>query len=472
MEPQEYIRILRKSWLLITATALLGVLSAGALAAASTPAYTASTRLYVSVRAQEGAASTDLNQGTTFARQAMSTYVDVVNSPIVLDRAGRQLQPRMTAAELAPLVSASSPANTVLLEVSVTDASAKRAAGIANAVGESFARVVSEDLEKPTGGPSLIAVKTIAPASVPTAPSAPRVPLMLAIGLAVGLAIGVGVAVLRTTLDTRVRTAEQIEAVARRPYLGGVFVDPEAQKRPLIVHADPRSPRSEAFRRLRTNLQFVGLGDAGRSFVVTSSGPSEGKSYVAANLAIALAETGASVALVDADLRRPRVADYLGIEGNAGLTDLLIGRAEIADVLQPWGDQSLSVLPAGRIPPNPSEMLGSAAMRMTVEHLERTFDYVIIDAPPVLLVADATVLSAVAGILFVAAAGKVRKADVAAALRALDSVNAVTFGVVGQMLPMRGAGVGAYGKYAYYGDDTPVLEPVADERHGRRGLPT
>jgi succinoglycan biosynthesis transport protein ExoP len=472
MEAQEYVRILRKSWLLITATVLLGILSGGALAAASTPAYTAATRLYVSVRVQEGAASTDLNQGTSFARQAISTYVDVVNSPIVLDRAGRELEPRMTAAELAPLVSASSPANTVLLEVSVTDTSAKRAAEIANAVGESFARVVSEDLEKPSVGPSLIAVKTIAPAIVPSAPSAPRVPLMLAIGLAVGLVTGIGIAVLRTNLDTRVRTAEQIEAVARRPYLGGIFVDPDAQKRPLIVHADPRSPRSEAFRRLRTSLQFVGLGDAGRSFVVTSSGPGEGKSYVAANLAIALAETGASVVLVDADLRRPRVADYLGIEGNAGLTDLLIGRAEIADVLQPWGEQALSVLPSGRIPPNPSEMLGSAAMRATVEHLERNFDYVVIDAPPVLLVADAAVLSAVAGILFVAAAGKVRKADVVAALRALDAVKAVTFGVVGQMLPMRGADGGSYGKYAYYDGDTPVLEPVPEERRSRRGLTT
>jgi succinoglycan biosynthesis transport protein ExoP len=472
MEPQEYIRILRHSWLLITVTALLGILSGGALAGVSTPVYTAETRLYVSVRAQEGAASTDLNQGTSFARQAISTYVDVVNSPIVLERAGRALEPQMTSAELAPLVSASSPANTVLLEVSVTDTSAHRAADIANAVGDAFARVVSEDLEKPVGGPSLIVVKTIAPASVPSAPSAPRVPLMLAIGLAVGLAVGVGVAVLRTTLDTKIRTAEQIEAIARRPYLGGIFADPDAQKRPLVVHADPRSPRSEAFRRLRTNLQFVGLGDAGRSFVVTSSGPSEGKSYVAANLAIALAETGAKVALVDADLRRPRVADYLGIEGNAGLTDLLIGRAEIADVLQPWGAQSLMVLPSGGIPPNPTEMLGSAAMRATVEDLERAFDYVIIDAPPVLLVADATVLSAIAGILFVAAAGRVRKADVTAALRELDAVKAVTFGVVGQMLPIRGAGGGSHGKYAYYSDDAPGVDAVADEPSSRRGLAT
>lgn len=471
MELQEYIRILRRSWLLITVTAFLGIVSGGALAAVSTPAYTAETRLYVSVRAQEGAASTDLNQGTSFARQAISTYVDVVNSPLVLERAGRALEPQMTAAELAPLVSASSPANTVLLEVSVTDTNARRAADIANAVGESFASVVSEDLEKPVEGPSLIVVKTIAPASVPSAPSAPRVPLMLAIGVAVGLAIGVGIAVLRTTLDTKVRTPEQIRAIARRPYLAGIFADPDAQERPLVVHADPRSPRSEAFRRLRTNLQFVGLGDAGRSFVVTSSGPSEGKSYVAANLAIALAETGASVALVDADLRRPRVADYLGIEGSAGLTDLLIGRAEIADVLQPWGAQSLMVLPSGAIPPNPSELLGSAAMRATVEHLERTFDFVIIDAPPVLLVADATVLSAVAGILFVAAAGKVRKADLAAALRELDAVKAETLGVVGQMLPIRGAGGASYGTYAHYGD-APGVGAVADHATGRHGLAT
>jgi Mrp family chromosome partitioning ATPase len=129
------------------------------------------------------------------------------------------------------------------------------------------------------------------------------------------------------------------------------------------------------------------------------------------------------------------------------------------------------VLPSGAIPPNPSELLGSAAMRATVEHLERTFDFVVIDAPPVLLVADATVLSAVAGILFVAAAGKVRKADLAAALRELDAVKAETLGVVGQMLPIRGAGGASYGTYAHYGD-APGVDAVADHATGRHGLAT
>nr|BFF16221.1 hypothetical protein GCM10025699_75240 [Microbacterium flavescens] len=172
----------------------------------------------------------------------------------------------------------------------------------------------------------------------------------IALGFIVGLALGVGAAVLRSTLDTRIHGSHDVELVTDAPILGGISYDPGAKKQPLIVHADPRSPRAESFRSLRTNLQFVNLESTSRCFVMTSSLPGEGKTTTTSNLAIALAETGATVAVIDGDLRLPRLANTMGLEGAVGLTDVLIGRADLQDVLQPWGRGTLYVLPAGRIP--------------------------------------------------------------------------------------------------------------------------
>lgn len=259
--------------------------------------------------------------------------------------------------------------------------------------------------------------------------------------------------ILHSRLDTRLRGLSDIAALTDVPVLGGIGYDPEAAKHPLIVHVDPRSPRAESFRALRTNLYFIDPDATGRSYVVSSAMPSEGKSTTTANLAIALAESGASVALVDGDLRRPRMAEIMGVEGGAGLTDLLIGRAELDDVLQPWGRGRLAVLPAGRIPPNPSELLGSAAMRAVLEGLTSTHDFVLVDAPPLLPVTDAAILSKMTtGALMVAAAASSKRNQLKQALEALDSIGSRTLGIVMTKLPVKGPNAYGYGAYnAYYG---------------------
>ncbi len=161
------------------------------------------------------------------------------------------------------------------------------------------------------------------------------------------------------------------------------------------------------------------------SFVVTSSIPSEGKTSTTINVAIALADAGKRVALLDADLRKPKVAEYLGIEGGAGLTDVLIGRANVNEVMLPWGTRSLYVLPAGKIPPNPSELLGSTQMSSLLAMLEREFDVVLCDAPPLLPVTDAAILArATSGALMVVAAGRTTKHQLAGATEALRTVDA------------------------------------------------
>ena len=455
MELRDYLRIFHKNWIIIVAFSLLGIAAASTVSIVETPKYVSSTELYVSVRSGVDSATSELVQGTSFARQAVTSYVSIVNSARVLEPVIDDLGLDVTSQQLAARVTAASPLNTVLIQISVTDDDPVMAANIANSVGENFIDVVVNVLEKPEGdGASMVKIETVQPALPTAKPASPNVPLNLVLGLLVGLAIGIGTAVLRTVLDTRIHSSHDVELVTDKPLLGGISFDPDAKKRPLVVHVDPRSPRAESFRTLRTNLQFLNVDSGPRSFVVTSSVPGEGKSTTAANLAISLAETGARVALVDGDLRLPCVAQYMGIEGAVGLTDVLIGRAQLSDVLQKWGRAQLYVLPSGRIPPNPSELLGSGSMERLLLSLTTDFNYVIIDSPPLLLVTDAAVVSKLAdGAILVAASGRTKRAELAAAVRALDHIGSKLLGVVVTMLPTKGPDAYGYGTYTY-GDNS------------------
>ncbi|MCR2793534.1 polysaccharide biosynthesis tyrosine autokinase [Microbacterium sp. zg.Y625] len=450
MDIHDYARILRRNLVLIISLALIGV-SGGALVALTTPArYTASTQLYVSVGTNGGTTS-EMTQGTNFARQAVTTYVSVIPSAIVLDPVIEQLNLDESAEELAHQVSASAGLNTVVIDVTVNDPSPEQAARIANAIGESFTTVVAEQLEAPTGDrPSPVRIETLQPAQVPLSPSAPNMRLSLALGGLLGLAAGVGIAVLREVLDTRIRTVKDVEEITGAPTLGGIALDPQAKTRPLVVAAAARDPRAEAYRTLRTNVQFLALGGGPAAYVVTSAGPSEGKSTTSANLAIAFAETGARVALLDGDLRKPKVADYFGIEGGLGLADVLVGRVAASDVIQRWGRGTLFLLPAGTVPPNPAELLGSQAMAKLMRELKAAFDVIIVDAPPTLLVTDAAVVSRhTNGAIVVAAAGSTTKPRLASAVKNVEAVGSKVLGTVVTMVPTAGADKTAYGTYAY-----------------------
>lgn len=450
MELRDYLRILHRNWVIMLALTLVGLAAGAGYAYLQAPKYVASTQLYVSVRT-EGAATGDLVQGTTFARQMVTSYVDVITTALVLEPVIDELNLETTVPALASRVAATTPLNTVMIDLTVTDTDPKLAAAIANQTAASFADAVQDTLEKPSteGGTSPVTVTVTSPATEPTRPSSPNVPLLIMLGGLLGLAAGVGFAMLRTVLDVRIHTLHDIEQLTDKPMLGGIAYDPEATKRPLIVHADPRSPRAESFRTLRTNLQFLNAG-AGRTFVISSAGPGDGKSTTTANLAIALAETGARVALIDGDLRLPRVADYMGLEGGVGLTNVLIGRVDIADALQKWGTNDLYVLPSGPVPPNPSELLGSAAMDRVLGSLVDYFDYILIDAPPLLLVTDAAVIGKKAsGVILAAASGKTKKQELSGAIRTLETAGVELLGIVVTMLPTKGPDSYGYGAYTY-----------------------
>jgi capsular exopolysaccharide synthesis family protein len=448
MELRDYLRILRKRWIVIVLLSLVGLAAAAAASLLSQPTYRASSLVYVAV--SSSGEVTELAQGSSFAQNQVKTFAETVSQPIVLEPVLEELGLTETAMELGKSVSASAPLDTSNIEIAVERNSAREAADLANAVTASFQQVVAEITQPTTGDPSPITVSVLRPATTPEEPASPNTRLNLALGLLVGIALGFGLAVLREVLDTRIRSVRDVEAITDTPVIGGISFDPDAAKRPLIVQADPRSPRAESFRTLRTNLQFLDIEHGPRTFVVTSSMQAEGKSTTAANLAIALADTGANVVLIDADLRRPKVAEYMGLEGAVGLSDTLIGRITLLDAVQPWGRGNLCVLPAGSTPPNPSELLGSQAMDTLLHSLEATFDAVIIDAPPLLPVTDGALLAKrTRGALLVVAAGQTHKGELTAAVAALNTVGAHIAGIVMTMLPTKGPDAYGYGGYGY-----------------------
>ena len=223
MELRDYLRILHKNWILLLVLLVAGLAGGAGYAFLQTPKYEASTQLYVSVRT-EGAATGDLVQGTTFARQMVASYVDVIPTALVLDPVIEELGLDATAGELAAQVSASTPLNTVLIDISVTDEDAEQAAAIADATAASFAQAVQTTLEKPQAvdATSPVQITITQPATAPDAPASPNVPLLIALGALLGLAAGVGLAVLRTVLDTRIHTLHDLEALTDRPMLGGI----------------------------------------------------------------------------------------------------------------------------------------------------------------------------------------------------------------------------------------------------------
>lgn len=465
LDIRDYLRILRRNWSTVVAFSLAGLLGTGVASVLIQPTYEAETQLFVSI--QNSGSVQELAQGNTFSQARVQSYVKTVTTPTVLQPAIDSLGLEATPLELAGQISARTDLNTVLITVSVSDKSPVQAAAIAQAVANSLIEAV-DTLERPKiDGFSPVRLSVVTPATAPTAPSAPNTKLNLLMGFLIGTILGVGTALLRTTLDTRVRGEADVRRVTDAPILGGITFDQDATNKPLITQVAPQSPRAESFRQLRTNLQFAHVSHESKTVLITSSVPGEGKSTTATNLAISIAQSGKTVALIDADLRRPMVSEYLGLERGAGLTTALVGTADVNDLLQPWGEEGLFVLASGRIPPNPSELLGSAAMRDLIGHLEEAFDAVVIDAPPLLPVTDAAVLAQhVGGVVVVVGSQKLRFGDLEKSLAALAMVNADVLGIVMNRLPAKGPDAYAYSYGSYSQDSTTPLD--SDEFRGQR----
>ncbi|MGA4508452.1 polysaccharide biosynthesis tyrosine autokinase [Propionibacteriaceae bacterium G1746] len=442
----DYLQILRKFWISITAVTLMG-LAVGAIASLlATPTYTSSVSVYLTV--QSGDSAADLSQGSSYTERQVKSFAQIIEAPVVLQPVVDQLQLGISAGQLAGRVTVQVPANTSILNISVVDTDANRAAATARATGDQLIKTVANLSPKSSSGQATVIATVITPATVPTSWTTPRVAQNLALGLLLGLLVGVGQAVLRRVLDTKVRNAEDIAKVTDVPVVATMAYDPETKKHPLPVITDPYSLHAEEFRRLRTNLQFLGVGPRGGAIAFSSSLNSEGKTTTVLNTAIALAQAGKRVLLIDADLRRPRVAPRLNLESNAGLSTILVGRAHLEDVVQPV--HGVDVLAAGRVPPNPSELLGSSAMRDLITEGLNHYDWVLVDTAPVGMVADTAVLaSAVGGVLLVVESGRGDVTQLEDSITAVQTAEGRVMGIVLNKLKAEDAGSR---RSRYYGE--------------------
>jgi len=309
------------------------------------------------------------------------------------------------------------------------------------------------EVETPTGTTSSqIIARVTDPADHQSTPVTPRTALDLVVAGLIGLMLGIGLAVARDVLDRSVSTLEHVEEVSNAPVLASVGFDGQMKKSPLLTDLGAFAPRTEAFRLLRTNLQFLDLEQQPRSLVITSAVPGEGKTVTSANLAVALAQAGRKVLLVDGDLRRPRVAGLLDLDGAVGLTSVLVGTADLEDAIQVHQESGLHFLASGPKPPNPTEILQSRVTHDLLKRLRDDFDMVIVDAPPLLPVADAAVIAtATDGAIVVTRHGKTSRDQLRQAVGRLDNVGARVFGVVINMIPRRAA----HSYYYYYYEDPP-----------------
>ncbi|MDB8551628.1 CpsD/CapB family tyrosine-protein kinase [Turicibacter sanguinis] len=218
----------------------------------------------------------------------------------------------------------------------------------------------------------------------------------------------------------------------------------------LITISNPKSPVAEAYRTLRTNIQFSNVDGDLQTICVTSSGPGEGKSTTISNLAETFAQAGNKVVLLDCDLRKPHIHKIFKLVNTKGVTTLLSGQGEIEDVTQ-ITESELTVITSGPIPPNPSELLGSKRMKNLLDDLKKIYDIILIDAPPVGLVTDAALLSAIVdGIILVVASGKTDIDGAKRAKQLLENVGARILGVTMTMIPVSKKGYYGYQYYGYY----------------------
>lgn len=441
-------------------TVAVCVLGAVLISLLTTPLYQASTRLFVSTTA--GSTLAETYQGNRFSQERVVSYAELLKGETLAQRTVDKLGLDISAANLRDHVDAEAILDTVLIKVEVLDPSPVRARDIANTLSDEFVAMVRE-LETPEDGSrpdSRVVVEQRA--TIPNSPVVPKTARNIAVGLLLGLALGIALAVIRDLLDNTVKDRENLEEITGSGVVGSIPLDKERRRQAAIGFEADNSAIAEAFRKLRTNLQFLAVDNPPRVIVVTSSMPSEGKSTTAINLALALAEAERSVVLVDGDMRRPMLAKYLDLVGTVGFSTVLSGAASLSDALQKTRFPGLTVLTSGAIPPNPSELLGSQSARKLLNELRTEFDYVIVDSTPLLAVTDAAILAAGAdGVLIMARHGQTRRELLSHAVESLRSVGAPLLGAVFTMVPMRGASSYSYA-YTYYGHES-------SDKAGRKG---
>jgi polysaccharide biosynthesis transport protein len=507
LELRDYLSVLRRRKGVIVLTVLVVVGAALVFSYLQTPVYESTAEVLVRPRTSEQilTPNADRTQAAADAQRAIDTEIKVLQSRTVEDAVRKKLG-RVSD------ISASAAGQTDVISISARNTNAARAARDANTYARTYLEIrrnqavddflsagnevqgkivdlqhqidalpasprpdanvdaqrssleqqqayyrqqldqlqVAAQISQSGGG------QIVSRATTPSSPAQPNVIRNGLLALALGLLLGVGLAFLREYLDDSIRSKEDLERASSGLPVVALIPAVAAwknQKTPyLVTDAKPTSPAAEAYRTLRTSVQFLGLDRPLHTLMVTSPTKAEGKTTTLANLAVTFAQAGQRVILLDCDLRRPRIHDFFGLGNEVGFTSVLLGTEPLAEALQPVETHSsLAVLASGPPPPDPSELLSSQRTQEVVAALGSRADLVLIDAPPVLPVTDPLVLSGVAdATLLVVSTDQTTKRALHRAVELLNQINAPLMGtVLNEVGPERAYAYG-YGGYAYY----------------------
>jgi non-specific protein-tyrosine kinase len=492
VELRDYLRVVRvRKWIVLQAV-LIVTLAAVAVSLIQPRTYQGEAKVLISEK-DTGAAlfGTVLPELSSQPERGLQTQVQLVQLRPLAEQTIRKLDLQTTPDDLLERVAVSSVAQTNLISVKADDENQKRAAAIANTMADAYvdwsmqskresikaaadeveqrlntARdqilelgrkissqgktdQLSAELQIATGAYTTLAEKleqlrvneqletgsgqVVSRAVVEEDPISPKPVRNGGLGLAVGLVFGLGMAFLYEYLDNTIKSDAEVEKLYGVPVLGHIpFVKlDKGQEQHLAIVESPGSAAAESFRVLRNSLDFINFEHNIKTVMVTSSAPGEGKSTIAANLAASLAQAGSKVAMVSCDFRRPTTEGFFGLPNIIGLADVLLGRNSLKAALQRPGDEQLLVLTSGKMPPNPSELLGSQKMQDLIVELEGWADWVIIDTPPLLAVSDGAAVARWAdGVLMVSRVGLSTRETAAKGTEMLANVGANVIGVI------------------------------------------
>ncbi|GIG28929.1 polysaccharide biosynthesis tyrosine autokinase [Cellulomonas marina] len=421
MDLRDLVAHLKRSWAPVALLTLLGGAVAFGFVANQPKTYSASARVLVA----PNASSSDLNGGASFVERVVVTYAALVRTPVVLEPVAEELgYPGGDA--LLGSVTASVDSGTTFITVYAEQQDPAAAAALADALADQLGEAIL-DVAPAQDGVSAVSVSTVAQATVPSTASSPDIPVTTAFGAVLGFIVGLGFVLLRAALDTRVRTEADLRRLTPAPVVGVL------SSRERAGMAGGRT-WGEDYRRLRTNLRLLNEAQRPRSVVVASSSGTSGTAAVAFNLARAAAEGGLKVCLVEADLRRPSLAQSFNLPEQPGLGDVLAGTAVISGALHQV--DGVAVMPAGVTTLSPADVVTSPDMARLLAELTASYDLVVADAPPLPQVTDAAALGAVAeGVVLVVERSRVTRDQVAAAVGALDLAGARLLGTVLEAAP-------------------------------------
>ncbi|MFC4397148.1 MULTISPECIES: polysaccharide biosynthesis tyrosine autokinase [Micrococcaceae] len=475
MGVRDYVRVARLYWRSIAVVTVLVTALVTLWAALQPRTYAAESSALVLTVGSDSVNT--LLTGDALAKSKIKNYESIAESRLIADQVIAAVGLNTTADALLPSVSVNVPVDTAEIRITATSPDPLMAQRVADAWVTELAKRVqllesSVTAGQPTPPALPVGLVPLDKAALPTAPISPNIRLALLFGAVGGLLLAYAAALLRHHLDRRLRSSTEIERLFDVPVIGTLPYDPDISgvlkvlgtERHKLTQAGERNRAFvEALRALRTNLKFLDVDHRPRIILVTSPMTSDGKSTVASNLAVTMAATGEPVVVVDGDLRRPRIAGAFNLVPGVGVTNVLSGQAQLVDVIQaPTVLSNLSIVGSGPTPPNPSELLGTNAMKQLLSTLAAGAT-VLIDAPPLLPVTDAAVLSSAAdGVIVVARAGQTTRDEFERSLRALQKVQAPVLGAIFNCVPTKGVD-----SYAYYGAYTASPEAATSGSAGR-----